>query len=183
MSGLTELSGLCAPKGIIEDTKVKREQKSELLSTMNEDFKSASLVVVTHYVGLTVAEMSELRNKVREAGAKFRVTKNRITRLALAGTQYEQLADLMVGPTAISYSVDPVAAAKAVVEFAKKNDKLVIRGGIMNGKVLSVAEVTALGELPSMDQLRGKLVGLVQAPAAQIARVLKAFADKEEQAA
>ena len=123
MSGLTERSESCAPKGIIEDTKVKREQKSELLSTMNEDFKSASLVVVTHYVGLTVAEMSELRNKVREAGAKFRVTKNRITRLALAGTQYESLSDLMKGPTAVSFSEDPIAAAKAVVQFAKKNEK------------------------------------------------------------
>ncbi len=111
------------------------------------------------------------------------MTKNRITRLALAGTQYEGLADLMKGPTAISYSVDPVAAAKAVVEFAKKNEKLIICGGIMNGKALSVAEIKALGELPTMDELRGKLVGLIQAPAAQIARVLKAYADKEEQAA
>ena len=166
-----------------EDTKVKREQKAELRSKMNEDFSAAGLVVVTHYSGLTVAEMSTLRAAVRKQDAKFRVTKNRITRLALAGTQYEGLADLMKGPTAVSYSVDPVAAAKAVVEFAKKNEKLVICGGIMNGKVLSVAEIKALGELPTMDELRGKLVGLLQAPAAQIARVLKAYADKEEQAA
>lgn len=172
-----------ADGGNEEDTKVKREQKAELRSLMNEDFSNAGLVVVTHYTGLTVAEMSALRDAVRKEDAKFRVTKNRITRLALAGTQYEQLADLMVGPTAVSYSVDPIAAARAVVAFAKKNDKLVIRGGIMEGKVLSVAEVTALGELPSLDQLRGKLVGLLQAPGAQIARVLKAYADKEEQAA
>lgn len=161
---------------------MKREQKAELRSKMNEDFSEAGLVVVTHYSGLTVAEMSALRDAVRKQDAKFRVTKNRITRLALAGTQYEQLADLMVGPTAVSYSVDPIAAAKAVVEFAKKNEKLIIRGGIMNGKVLSVAEIKALGELPSMDQLRGKLVGLIQAPAAQIARVFKAYADKEQAA-
>ena len=135
---------------------MKREQKSELLSTMNEDFKSASLVVVTHYVGLTVAEMSELRNKVREAGAKFRVTKNRITRLALAGTQYESLSDLMKGPTAVSFSEDPIAAAKAVVQFAKKNEKLIVLGAIMNGQTLSVAQVKELGELPSLDELRGK---------------------------
>lgn len=161
---------------------MKREQKAELRSAMNEEFGSASLVVVTHYTGLTVAEMSALRDGVRKQDAKFRVTKNRITRLALAGTQYEALADLMVGPTAISYSADPIAAAKAVVEFAKKNDKLVIRGGIMNGKVLTVAEVKALGELPSMDELRGKLVGLIQAPASKMARVFKAYADKEQAA-
>ena len=161
---------------------MKREQKAELRSKMNEDFSEAGLVVVTHYSGLTVAEMSALRDAVRKQDAKFRVTKNRITRLALAGTQYEQLADLMVGPTAISSSVDPIAAAKAVVEFAKKNEKLISRGGIMNGKVLSVAEIKALGELPSLDQLRGKLVGLIQAPAAQIARVFKAYADKEQAA-
>lgn len=161
---------------------MKREQKAELRSTMNEEFNGSGLVVVTHYSGLTVAEMSDLRDRVRESDAKFRVTKNRIARLALAGTQYEQLADLMVGPTAVSYSADPIAAAKAVVAFAKKNDKLVIRGGIMNGKVLTVQEVKALGELPSMDELRGKLVGLIQAPAAQIARVFKAYADKEQAA-
>lgn len=169
-------------KSIQEDTKVKREQKSELLSTMNEEFKASSLVVVTHYVGLTVAEMSELRNKVRESGAKFRVTKNRITRLALAETQFAGLADLMKGPTAVSYSEDPVAAAKAVVEYAKKNEKLIVLGGIMNGEVLSAEKVKALGELPSLDQLRGKLVGLLQAPAGQIARVCKAYADKEQAA-
>lgn len=161
---------------------MKREQKSELLSTMNEDFKSASLVVVTHYVGLTVAEMSELRNKVREAGAKFRVTKNRITRLALAGTQYESLSDLMKGPTAVSFSEDPIAAAKAVVQFAKKNEKLIVLGAIMNGQTLSVAQVKELGDLPSLDELRGKLVGLLQVPGAQIARVCKAYADKEQAA-
>ena len=161
---------------------MKREQKSELLSTMNEDFKSASLVVVTHYVGLTVAEMSELRNKVREAGAKFRVTKNRITRLALEGTQYESLSDLMKGPTAVSFSEDPIAAAKAVVQFAKKNEKLIVLGAIMNGQTLSAAQVKELGDLPSLDELRGKLVGLLQAPGAQIARVCKAYADKEQAA-
>ena len=102
-----------ADGGNEEDTKVKREQKAELRSLMNEDFSNAGLVVVTHYTGLTVAEMSALRDAVRKEDAKFRVTKNRITRLALAGTQYEQLADLMVGPTAVSYSVDPIAAARA----------------------------------------------------------------------
>lgn len=158
---------------------MKREQKSELLSTMNEEFNSSSLVVVTHYTGLTVAEMSELRNKVRESGAKFRVTKNRITRLALAGTQYDTLADLMKGPTGVSFSADPIAAAKAVVQYAKKNDKLVILGGVMNGQTLTAAQVKALGELPSLDELRGKLVGLLQAPAGQIARVFKAYAEKD----
>lgn len=161
---------------------MKREQKSELLSAMNKEFKEASLVVVTHYLGLTVAEMTELRRKVREAGAKFRVTKNRITRLALAGTPYEGLADLMTGPTALSTSVDPIAAAKAVVQFAKKNEKIVVLGGVMNGQTLSADQVKALGDLPSLDELRGKIVGLLQAPAGQIARVCKAYSEKEQAA-
>lgn len=161
---------------------MKREQKSELLSAMNKEFKEASLVVVTHYLGLTVAEMTELRGKVREAGAKFRVTKNRITRLALAGTPYEGLADLMTGPTALSTSVDPIAAAKAVVQFAKKNEKIVVLGGVMNGQTLSADQVKALGDLPSLDELRGKIVGLLQAPAGQIARVCKAYSEKEQAA-
>ena len=120
---------------------MKKEQKAQLLSIMDEEFRNADLMVVTHYSGMTVAEMSELRNAVRKLGAKFRVTKNRITRLALKETQHDQLADLMTGPTAVSFSKDPVAAAKAVVEYAKKNEKLVICGGIMNGKILSVDEV------------------------------------------
>ena len=149
---------------------------------MNKEFKEASLVVVTHYLGLTVAEMTELRGKVREAGAKFRVTKNRITRLALAGTPYEGLADLMTGPTAVSTSADPIAAAKAVVQFAKKNEKIVVLGGVMNGQTLSADQVKALGDLPSLDELRGKIVGLLQAPAGQIARVCKAYSEKEQAA-
>lgn len=161
---------------------MKREQKSELLSAMNKEFKEASLVVVTHYLGLTVAEMTELRGKVREVGAKFRVTKNRITRLALAGTPYEGLADLMTGPTALSTSVDPIAAAKAVVQFAKKNEKIVVLGGVMNGQTLSADQVKALGDLPSLDELRGKIVGLLQAPAGQIARVCKAYSEKGQAA-
>ena len=161
---------------------MKREEKTQLLSTMNDEVRDAELIVVTHYTGLTVAEISELRNAVRKSGAKFRVTKNRITRLALAETQHGLLADLMKGPTAVSFSKDPVAAAKAVVAFAKKNDKLVIRGAIMDGKLMSVEEVKALGELPSMDEMRGKLVGLIQAPAGKIARVFKAYADKGEAA-
>lgn len=161
---------------------MKREEKTQLLSTMNDEFRDAELIVVTHYTGLTVAEISELRNAVRKSGAKFRVTKNRITRLALVETQHGLLADLMKGPTAVSFSKDPVAAAKAVVAFAKKNDKLVIRGAIMDGKLMSVEEVKALGELPSMDEMRGKLVGLIQAPAGKIARVFKAYADKGEAA-
>lgn len=168
---------------------MKREQKTELLSVLNEEFNSSSLVVVTHYLGLTVAEMSELRGKIRETGAKFRVTKNRITRLALAGTKYEKLTDLMTGPTAISYSQDPIAAAKAVVEFSKKNDKLKICGAVMDGNVLSAEQVKALASLPSLDELRGKIVGLLQAPAqriasitaapaGQVARVIGAYADQ-----
>lgn len=150
---------------------MNREQKKELISELQGVFADSELVVVTHYSGITVKEVTELRGIVRKAGASFKVTKNRITRLALEGTEYASLADMMVGPTAIATSKDPIAAAKAVVEYAKKNDKLVILGAVMNGKLLSVDEVKALAALPSLDELRGKLIGLIQAPASRIARI------------
>lgn len=179
--------------GQIAETKVNREEKKELISELKDVFAGSELVVVTHYVGITVAEVSELRKKIREAGASFRVTKNRITRLALEGTDYASLADMMTGPTAIAASKDPVAAAKAVVEFAKKNDKLVILGAVMNGKLLSAADVKALADLPSLDEIRAQLIALIQTPAtriarissepaAQLARVFGAYAKKEQAA-
>ncbi len=172
---------------------MNREEKKELISELKDVFADSELVVVTHYVGITVAEVSALRKSIREAGASFRVTKNRITRLALEGTDYAPLADMMTGPTAIAASKDPVAAAKAVVEFAKKNDKLVILGAVMNGKLLSPAEVKALASLPSLDEMRAKLIALIQTPAtriarissepaAQLARVVGAYARKEQAA-
>ena len=149
-----------------------RAQKSELVAELNRTFSETSVVVVTRNLGLSVAQSSQLRVKMRDAGASYKVTKNSLARIAAEGTPYTTLHDLLVGPTALSTSVDPVAAAKIVVEFAKTNDKLEIIGGAMGDTVLDVNGVKALAELPSLDELRGKLVGLIQAPATKIARTL-----------
>lgn len=157
---------------------MNRDQKTELLGELKELFNSNELLVISHYKGLTVQEVSELRNNIRQAGAGFRVTKNRITKLALEGTKFEAMKDLFTGPTAIAFSNDPIAAAKACVEFAKTNEKLVIVGG-MGSKELSVAEIKYLASIPSLDELRAKIIGLLQAPAGQVARALAAHAEKE----
>ncbi|MEL0057988.1 MAG: 50S ribosomal protein L10 [Alphaproteobacteria bacterium] len=157
---------------------MNRQEKAELIETLQTTLTASSTVVVTHQVGMTVAESSDLRAKMREAGAGFKVTKNRIAKLALKGTRYEELEGMFTGPTAIGTSADPVAAAKALVDFAKGNDKLTIIGGSMDGKILDKAGVEALARMPSLDELRGKLVGLIQAPAAKIARVTQAPAGK-----
>ncbi|MBQ8870044.1 MAG: 50S ribosomal protein L10 [Alphaproteobacteria bacterium] len=158
---------------------MNREEKKQLLSDLNELFNASELVVVSHYKGLTVAEVSELRNNIRKVGAGFRVTKNRIAKLALKGTKFESLAELFNGPTAIAFANDPISACKACVEFAKNNEKLVVIGGAMGTGVLSVDEINRLASIPSMDELRAKLIGLLQAPAAQLARVTKAYSEKE----
>ena len=158
---------------------MNREEKAQLLSELNELFSSAEIVVVSHYKGMTVEEVSELRNNIRKVGAGFRVTKNRITRLALKGTKFENLTDLFTGPTAIAFANDPISACKACVEFAKTNEKLIVVGGAMGTGVLSVAEINKLATIPSMDELRAKIIGLLQAPAAQLARVTKAYSEKE----
>jgi len=158
---------------------VNREEKTELLNFLNEIFSNSESVVITENKGLTVAEADELRNKIREAGASLRVTKNRIARLALKDTKFEALADLFKGPIAVAYAKDPIAACKACVEFAKQNEKLVIIGGALSDKVLSIDEIKALAAIPSMDELRAKLIGLLQAPASKVARVLKAYSEKE----
>ena len=136
---------------------MNREEKADLLSELNELFNGAEVIVVSHYKGLTVKEVSELRNNVRKAGAGFRVTKNRITRLALKGTKFESLADLFKGPTAIAFANDPISACKACVEFAKTNEKLILVGGAMGTGVLSLDEIKRLATIPSMDELRAKL--------------------------
>ena len=151
-----------------------RKEKSELVAALHEKFVEAGLVVVTHNQGLTVAEVTDLRRKVRSAGAGFKVTKNRLTRLALAGTKFEDIGKLFIGPTAIAYSQDPVAAAKVVVDFAKGNEKLVILGASLGSNVLDVDGVKALATLPSLDELRGRLLGMLQTPATRIAGVLQA---------
>jgi large subunit ribosomal protein L10 len=158
---------------------VNRDEKKQLLDELHELLNGAEIVVISHYKGLTVAEVSELRDAVRKAGAGFRVTKNRITKLALKDTKFEGLADLFKGPTAIAFANDPVAACKACVNFAKDNEKLVILGGAMGSNTLSIDEIKRLATIPSMDELRAKLIGLLQAPAAKLARVTKAYSEKE----
>ncbi|MBT6221095.1 MAG: 50S ribosomal protein L10 [Rhodospirillaceae bacterium] len=153
---------------------VDRTEKEDLVSQMHQVFEDTSIVVVTHYSGLTVAEMGELRTQMRDAGAQFKVTKNRLTRLALDGTKFSGLNDLFTGPTAIAYSEDPVAAAKAAVNFAKTNEKLVVLGGALGEDILDVNAVKNLATLPSLDEIRGKIVGLLNAPATKIAGVLQA---------
>lgn len=158
---------------------MNREEKAQLLSDLNELFNSSEIIVVSHYKGLTVTEVSELRDNIRKAGAGFKVTKNRITRLALKGTKFEGLTDLFKGPTAIAFASDPISACKACVEFAKTNEKLIVVGGAMGTGVLSIDEIKKLASIPSMDELRAKIIGLLQAPAAQLARVTKAYSEKE----
>ena len=151
-----------------------RVQKQELVSALGETFAANSVVVVAHYSGLNVAELSDLRSQMCEVGASFKITKNRLTRIALEGTDKEAISDLFTGPTAIGYSDDPVAAPKVMAKFAKGNDKLVILGGMMDTTYLDVTGVKQLAELPSLDELRGKLVGVLKAPATKVAGVLQA---------
>jgi large subunit ribosomal protein L10 len=172
---------------------VDRSHKEAQVASLHQLFDDTVIVVVTHYSGLNVAAMTDLRDQMRAAGAGFKVTKNRLTRLALAGTKFEPLTGLFVGPTAIAYSEDPVAAAKVAVNFAKKNDNLVVIGGALGELALDVDGVKQLAALPSLDELRAKLVGMLQtpatriagvlqAPAGQIARVVGAYAAKDEAA-
>jgi large subunit ribosomal protein L10 len=161
---------------------VDRSQKEKLVAELHQTFGEVNLVVVTHQSGLTVAEVTELRRRMRAAGAGYKVSKNRLTRLALEGTKFAALQSLLTGPTAIATSDDPVAAAKICVEFAKDNEKMVIVGGALGEKALDVAGVTELAKLPSLDELRGRLIGLLQAPAGQLARVFSAYASQGEAA-
>lgn len=151
-----------------------RAQKEATVAALNLTFGEVNLVIVTHQSGLTVAETIDFRRKVRHAGASFKVTKNRLTRLALEGTKFQALQSLMTGPTALAFSEDPVAAAKVCVEFAKQNEKLTIIGGALGEQLLDVNGVQALAKLPSLDELRGRLAGLLQAPATKVAGVLQA---------
>jgi large subunit ribosomal protein L10 len=167
-----------------------RTQKAEAVKGLNGLFNDAGAVIVAHYSGMTVAQMGELRSRLRKAGASFKVAKNRLAVLALEGTQAAGISDLFKGPTGIAYSNDPVAAPKVLVAYAKENDKFKILGGVAVGSVLDAKGIEALAELPSLDQLRGKLLGLLQAPATkiagvlqapagQLARVVSAYANKE----
>ncbi|MFN8721588.1 MAG: 50S ribosomal protein L10 [Rhodospirillales bacterium] len=170
-----------------------RTEKAAAIAALHRTLQETQLVVVTHQLGLTVAEVTNLRGKMRAAGAGFKVTKNRLARIALKGTQFEGIDDLFTGPTAIAFSRDPVAAAKVVADFAKSSDKLQIVGAGLGNQVLNAEGVKALATLPSLDQLRAQLIGLIstpatriagvlQAPGGQIARVLSAYANKDEAA-
>ena len=151
-----------------------RAEKESMVASLHETFEDVSIVVVTHYSGLTVAEMGELRDQMREAGAVFKVTKNRLTRRALEGTKYQSLEEMFTGPTAIAYSEDPVAAAKAAVNFSKTNNKLIVLGGALGDEQLDVNAVKSLASLPSLEELRAKIVGMISTPATRIAVVLQA---------
>jgi large subunit ribosomal protein L10 len=170
-----------------------RAQKEQLVASLHGLFGEVNLIIVTHQSGMTVAQASDLRRQMLQAGASFKVTKNRLMRLALEGTRFKALQPLFTGPTAIAYSADPVAAAKVCVDFSSKNESLSIVGGALGESVLDREQVTALAKLPSLDELRAKLIGLiqapatklagiVQAPASQLARVLNAYASQERAA-
>jgi len=150
-----------------------RAEKAELVSTLNEAWKDTGVIVVAHYAGMTVAQMTEFRKRVKEAGGSVKVAKNRLAKLALKDTDSVSISDLLKGQTCLAYSDDPIAAARISVKYSKENDKLVILGGAMGKTVLDAKAVKALADLPSLDELRAKLLGLLQAPATKIARIMK----------
>lgn len=169
---------------------VDRAEKSEFVTAMNDVFSNAGSVVVAHYTGLTVAEMSKLRSDMKQAGGTVKVAKNRLAKLALEGTEANHISELFKGQTLVAYSEDPVTAPKVAVEFAKGNEKLVILGGAMGATSLDQNGVKSLASLPSLDELRATLAGMVNrpatkiaqvvnAPAGQLARVVGAYANKD----
>jgi large subunit ribosomal protein L10 len=151
---------------------LERAEKREVVTTLHDVFAKTGVVVVAHYAGLTVAQMTRLRSDMGSAGGQVKVAKNRLVKLALEGTDAKGIADLLTGPTCLAYSADPVAAPKVAVKFAKANEKFVILGGAMGPTVLNAKGVNSLASLPSLDELRGQLIGLLQAPASKIARTL-----------
>jgi large subunit ribosomal protein L10 len=172
---------------------VERAAKKQAIDDLNGVFKSTSVAIVAHYSGLTVAQMQVLRRQMKQAGAAVKVSKNRLAKIALEGTDVVSIGSLLKGPTVIATSDDPVAAPKVAVEFARTNERFVILGGAMGTTVLNLDGVKALASLPSLDELRGKLVGLIvapatklaqlsNAPAAKLARVVQAYASKDEAA-
>ena len=152
---------------------MKRSEKKDLVQKLTEDLNSSTSVIVTHYSGLTVEESEQLRAEMRSNGAKFKVTKNRLTKLALEQTQFKDIADLFTGPTAIAFSDDPVAPAKVAVSFEKKLEKFKIIGGGYDGEKIDLEKINFLATLPSIDELRGKIIGLISAPAQKIALIVK----------
>ncbi|MGH6804365.1 MAG: 50S ribosomal protein L10 [Methyloceanibacter sp.] len=151
---------------------MERAEKRDVVTALHDVIAKTGVVVVAHYAGLTVAQMTRLRSDMRSAGGQVKVAKNRLVKLALEGTDAKGIADLLKGPTCLAYSADPIAAPKVAVKFAKANEKFVILGGAMGTTVLDAKGVNSLADLPSLDELRGKLIGLIQAPASKIARTL-----------
>lgn len=167
-----------------------RNEKTEVVSSLHASLKEMGVVVVTRNLGMSVAQSTQLRQKMREAGATYKVTKNRLAKIAIVDTDYAGLDELLVGPVGLATSTDPIAAAKVVIEFAKTNDKLEIVGGAMGAQLLNAEGVKALAALPSLNEMRATLIGLIQspatklatviqAPAAQLARVFNAYAEKD----
>lgn len=172
---------------------MERAEKKELVATLSRVFTTSGVIVVAHNNGLTVNQVNDLRNKMAQAGATVKVAKNRLAKLALEGTDASGIKDLFTGPTMVAYAADPVAAPKVAASFAKTNEKFVVLGGALGKTVMDAAAVKALAELPSLDQLRAKIVGMLQTPAtriagllaapgAQIARVINAYATKDKAA-
>lgn len=166
-----------------------RSEKEQLVSSLRQDLAESNLVIVAQQTGLTVAQVSDLRRQMREAGAQYKVAKNTLARLAIAGTENEPMTSFLSGPTALAYSKDPVAAAKVTIKFANTNDKFKVVGGLLNGRLLNAKEIESLSKLPSLDQLRAKIIGVIstpatrmagilQAPAGQLARVFSAYGNK-----
>jgi large subunit ribosomal protein L10 len=153
---------------------VDRAEKREVVTALHDVLAKTGVIVVAHYAGLSVADMTRLRSDMRSAGGQVKVAKNRLVKLALEGTDAHGIADLLTGPTCLAFSDDPVAAPKVAVKFAKGNEKFVILGGAMGPTVLDAKGVGSLASLPSLDELRGKLIGLIQAPASKLARTLNA---------
>lgn len=187
--GTVDVNGTANRKELAVD----RAAKKELIGTLGEVFKTANVVVVAHYSGLTVAQMQVLRRQAKQVGVTVKVAKNRLAKIALEGTDVASIAPLLKGPTVIAYSGDPVAAPKVAADFAKANEQFVILGGAMGTTALNPDGVKALAALPSLDELRAKIVGLIvapatkiaqlsNAPAAKLARVVQAYASKNEAA-
>lgn len=157
---------------------MNRAEKEAEIKELHERFANDEAVVVTHYSGLTVAQVTELRANLRKEGATFKVTKNSLAKLALKGTRFEKVQDMFAGPTGVASSKDPFAAARVAYNFAKKNDKLIILGGAMGDKILDAKAVETLAKLPTLIELRSMIVGLLQAPARNLVGVTKAYGEK-----
>ena len=157
---------------------MNKEKKQTYIKNMTSELDKSDAVIVTHYQGLTVKQLDELRNRMREHGIQFKITKNRITKLALEKTRCKELSKLFTGPTAIALSSDAITSAKILTNFSKENSNLKILGGIMGGDILDVAGVKNVATLPSLDEARAKIVGILQSPAQKIASILLAPASK-----